>query len=105
MQHERAKKLILRDSRTEKRQKELRRKIRAEKMSGEDPPAGRRAGGRRTCPYRGRSGKYLKKIKTKKGQKIAEGKTGCGEGEPGRENLIFLLFLMNKRLYFRQIQS
>ena len=47
------------------KQKELRRKIRAEKKSGEDPPAGRRAGGRRTCPYRERSGKYLKKTKEK----------------------------------------
>lgn len=102
MQHERAKKLILRDSRTEKSRRSFaERSVR--KKSGEDPPAGRRAGGRRTCPYRGRSGKYLKKTKEKARRSQKERQAAVKANREGEFNLPS--FLDEQRLYFRQIQS
>mgnify|MGYP000461815353 CR=1 FL=1 len=82
MQHERAKKLILRDSRTEKSRKSFEersvRKKRAEKIRRlEEELEEEELALTEEAP------ENISKNK-EKSQKIAEGKTGCGEGEPGR---------------------
>ena len=63
------------------KQKELRRKIRSGKRSGEDPPAGRRAGGRRTCLTE-KDPEISQK--QKKNKKIAEERQAAVKDEPGR---------------------